>query len=221
MLADTSLPIWVGLDASTKKDSTAIAACSYDSAAKKVRMVMHKIFQPTPSDPINFALIEKTLLDLHAHFDIREVRFDPYQLAGLSQRMSRLGLPMIEYSQTPGNLTEASSNLYELIKGRNLVAYPDDQVRLAISRAVAVETSRGWKISKEKQSHKIDVVVALAMAALGAVEQRGATKMEAFNFFTGERVSLVAGRPAEIDLPNYDVGFQTPSGDPIKTVERS
>jgi hypothetical protein len=27
--------------------------------------------------------------------------------------------------------------------------------------AVAVETPRGWKISKEKQSHKIDVVVAL------------------------------------------------------------
>ena len=29
---------------------------------------------------------------------------------------------------------------------------------------------RGWKISKEKVSHKIDVVVALAMATLGAVQ---------------------------------------------------
>ena len=33
-----------------------------------------------------------------------------------------------------------------------------------------METSRGLKISKEKASHKIDVVVALAMAALGGVE---------------------------------------------------
>jgi hypothetical protein len=48
---------------------------------------------------------------------------------------------------------------------------PDDEVRLAISRAVAIETSRGWRITKEKQSHKIDVVIALAQAALGAVQQ--------------------------------------------------
>jgi phage terminase large subunit-like protein len=59
--------------------------------------------------------------------------------------------------------------LFELIKARGLVAYPDAALRLAISRAVAVETPRGWKISKEKQAHKIDVVVALAMAAHAAV----------------------------------------------------
>ena len=52
----------------------------------------------------------------------------------------------------------------------NLRTYPDDEMRLAVSRAVAVETSRGWKISKEKASHSIDVVVALAMAALDLTE---------------------------------------------------
>jgi len=40
---------------------------------------------------------------------------------------------------------------------------------------VAIETSRGWRIAKEKQSYKVDVVVAMAMACLGAVEgQAGA-----------------------------------------------
>jgi hypothetical protein len=34
---------------------------------------------------------------------------------------------------------------------------------------VAIETARGWRITKEKTSHKIDVVIALAQAALGAV----------------------------------------------------
>jgi hypothetical protein len=37
---------------------------------------------------------------------------------------------------------------------------------------VAKETPRGWKISKEKQSHKIDAVVALAMACYAAVGRR-------------------------------------------------
>jgi len=52
---------------------------------------------------------------------------------------------------------------------QNLLAYPDPDIRLAISRAVASETPRGWRIAKQTQSHKIDVVVALAMAAHAAV----------------------------------------------------
>ena len=35
---------------------------------------------------------------------------------------------------------------------------------------MAIESSRGWRIAKEKQAHKIDVVVALSMAALAAVK---------------------------------------------------
>ena len=44
-------------------------------------------------------------------------------------------------------------------------------MRLAAIRAVALETSRGWRIAKEKASHKIDPIVALAQAVLGAVKQ--------------------------------------------------
>ena len=75
-----------------------------------------------------------------------------------------------EFAQSMANISEATTRLYELIKQRNLRVYPNDEIRLAISRAVAVECSRGWKISKEKQPHKIDIVVALAMACLAATE---------------------------------------------------
>jgi hypothetical protein len=60
--------------------------------------------------------------------------------------------------------------LYELLKDANLLAYPDPDIRLAIQRSVAVETARGIKITKERAAHNVDVVVALAIAALGAVE---------------------------------------------------
>jgi phage terminase large subunit-like protein len=86
-----------------------------------------------------------------------------------AQRLTGWGINIVEFNQSAGNLTEASNNLYELIKGHNLRVYPDDDMRLAVLRAVATETPRGWKISKAVQSHKIDVVVALGMAALGAV----------------------------------------------------
>ena len=45
-------------------------------------------------------------------------------------------------------------------------------MRLAISRAVAVESPRGWQLSKEKQTHKIDIVVALAMACHAAIQSQ-------------------------------------------------
>ena len=51
--------------------------------------------------------------------------------------------------------------------------YPDPAMRLAISRAVLVESARGWRLDKLKQQHKIDVVVALSMACLAAVRGQG------------------------------------------------
>jgi hypothetical protein len=39
----------------------------------------------------------------------------------------------------------------------------DTAIRLAIGRTIALETPRGWRVVKEKQAHKINVVVALAM----------------------------------------------------------
>jgi phage terminase large subunit-like protein len=171
LLADAGLPVWVGVDASVKRDSTAIVCCSYDHDAKKVKLVWHRIFQPTSDDPLDFEqTIEKTMLELKRRFRLKQVLYDPYQMQAVAQRLSKASVPMEEFPQSVPNLTEASTNLYELIKAHNLVVYPDAAIRLGIQRAIAVETTRGWRIAKEKTSHKIDVVVALGMAAHGAVE---------------------------------------------------
>jgi hypothetical protein len=101
---------------------------------------------------------------------------------------------MFEYPQSVPNLTRASQNLYELIKSQGISLYPDPDIRLAIQRSVAVESTRGWRMAKEKSSHKIDVVVALGMAAIGAVKwgQREQLQMVGcpvtINTETGERV---------------------------------
>ena len=174
MVNDPGLSIWVGLDASIKHDSTAIVAVTWDEKAQQVRLVAHYVFQPSPEAPLDFeATIFQTLTDMNKRFRVRKVSFDPYQLVATAQRLSREGLPMEEFPQTPANLTAASQNLFGIIKGRNLVVYPDADIRLAISRTIAIETPRGWRISKEKQAHIIDVVIALAMAAYAAVEAQG------------------------------------------------
>jgi Phage Terminase len=171
VFADRAMSVWLGVDASVKRDSTAIVAVTWDSSAQKVRLLAHRIFQPSIEEPLDFeATVEATIINLSKRFYVREVKFDPYQMQSTAQRLIAKGIPMVEFPQSVPNLTEASQNLYELIKAGNLVVYPDEHIRLAISRAVAIETPRGWRIGKDKQTHKIDVGVALGMAALGAVQ---------------------------------------------------
>jgi phage terminase large subunit-like protein len=164
------MPVWVGVDASVKHDSTGIVVVTRD-AAGKVRLVFHRIFQPTAAEPLDFeATIEATILELARRFSVQAVRYDPYQMQASAQRLRQRGIPVYEQPQTTSFLTEAGTNLYDLIRGRGLVTYHDDAIRLAIARSVAVEGTRGWRIAKEKTSHKIDVVVALAMAAHACVQ---------------------------------------------------
>jgi phage terminase large subunit-like protein len=125
VLFDRALPIWVGVDASMKHDSTAIVAVTRDASTQKVRLVWHRIFEPTPVEPVDFeAMVEATVLDLNKRFRVIAVKTDPWQMQAVAQRLQRAGVRVEEFPQSPGNLTIASQNLYELIEGRNLLLYP-------------------------------------------------------------------------------------------------
>jgi phage terminase large subunit-like protein len=167
---DPELAVWVGVDASVKRDSTALVACSYSKESKVVRLIAHRVFQPSATDVIDFEnTVERTILDWSERFWLRKVLFDPFQMVAVAQRLAKHGVQVEEFAQTIPNLTAATSNLFDLISARQLVLYPDAAMRLAISRAIIHESSRGWRLDKLKQAHKIDLVVALSMAALAAV----------------------------------------------------
>jgi hypothetical protein len=192
--SDRNLPIYLAVDASLKRDSTAIVAVTTDG--ERVRLVAHRIFQPSPDQPLDFeATIEAEIIDLCSRFSVQAVRFDPWQMASSSQRLIKRGVPMEEFPQTSGNLTDSSSNLYELIKACNLQVYPDEAMRLSISQAIAVETPRGWRIAKEKAKHKIDVVVALAMASLAAVKQQPMPGWGIFEHYRRQSEAVTNGKP--------------------------
>jgi phage terminase large subunit-like protein len=202
LIADPKLPIFVGVDGSVKHDSSAIVAVTFDDKAQLVRLVFHRSFFPTSNDPIDFeACIEDTLLDLRKRACIVKVLFDPYQLQASMQRLAKAGMRVEEFAQTTGNLTMASQQLYELIQSRGLMAYPDDVMRAAIIRCIAIESARGWRIAKERQSHKIDCVIALAQACYAAVHQPHVEDLPVvrpfiFNVRTGEEIVPEATTPA-------------------------
>ena len=169
---DRALHIWVGVDAATKRDSTALVAVTFDTSAQCLRLVQHRVFTPSPGNPTQFADVEATLLDWHKRYWLRKVLFDPMQMESTAQRLTKAGVPIESFPQTMDRLTAATSNLFDLISERRIALYPDPGMRLAASRAILQESARGWRIDKRKQSHKIDVIVALAMAAYAAVQDQ-------------------------------------------------
>ncbi len=86
-------------------DKSAIVATTFDRDTKKVRLVWHRVFQPSRKNPLDFEVtIENSMTELRDRFTVRRVLFDPYQLQSVSQRLVKVGLPMEEYPQTSNRL---------------------------------------------------------------------------------------------------------------------
>jgi phage terminase large subunit-like protein len=208
VVSDPALPVFVGVDAGYKHDHTAlVAVTTLDDSTQKVRLVTHRIFQPSPDQPLDFeAAIESTLQDWSKRFAIQRVLYDPWQMQATAQRLQRAGLPLKECPQTPAYLTAIGQNLFDLVMGGNIAVYHSDQIRNAVLAAVARETPRGWRLVKEKQSHKIDAVVALAMAAHAAVDRGYEEPMTfnvpiVFNPQTGDTLSIAP--PPDRRVPEH------------------
>lgn len=170
VLHDRSITVYVGVDVGVKHDATAVVAVYFDHAAKVVKLVFHRVFVPPKSGQLDLRLVGDTIRTIGSRYRVAEILYDPNQMQAIAQELARDHFPMTEFPQTQQNLTLASENLFQLIQQRNIVLYPDAGMRLAASRAIATEMPRGWRFDKAKQSHKVDVIVALSMAAHAAIE---------------------------------------------------
>lgn len=173
LLPSNNARLSVAVDAAIKRDSAAVVATYFDRNEKKVVLAKHRIWQPSRKEPLDLEnTIEKYLLDMYNNYRLSIIRYDPFQFHRSATTLKTAGLPMEEFPQTVPNLTAIGQNLFELVKYKNIIIYEDDDLRKAANQAVAIESSRGWRIAKDKTSHRIDVIVALAMSAFAAVESK-------------------------------------------------
>lgn len=169
-LPDKSIHLWVGVDASVKKDRSAVVSIYKDG--NKVKLGPKRFWQPTAEDPMDLEeTMEAYLLELHSGYSLNSVKYDPFQFHRSATTLAKKGLPMQEYPQTTTNLTEIGQNLYDLVEYGNIVLYPCKDMRYEATCSIGKETGRGVRIVKEKSTQKIDQIVSLAMAALDAVKQ--------------------------------------------------
>ena len=73
LLPTDNATIFVGVDASTKHDSSAVVAVTRDPSDRdRVRLAAHRIWRPTPEEPLDIeATIEDYLRSLHRRYRIR------------------------------------------------------------------------------------------------------------------------------------------------------
>lgn len=161
--------LFVGVDAGIKNDTAAVVAVYRDGP--RIVLAAHRIWRPTAADPLDIEdTIEAYLEDLRRRFRVRRILADPFQLHRSITSLRKRGSPIYEYPQTSANMTAAGQTLFELLNGRNLRLYPSDELRAQALNTVALESSRGWRIAKEKTTRKIDAITALAVACRNAIE---------------------------------------------------
>jgi phage terminase large subunit-like protein len=159
-----------GVDVAPKHDYSAVVGVQIEGDI--IRLASHRIWKPTPADPIDLeATIERYLLDCRRRGNMAAVVCDPFQMHSSIMRLKKVGLPIRELPQTVGNTTAFSQALYDAIRGRSLRMYHAPDLREQALNAVAVETGRGWRLAKEKASRKIDAIVALALAVHAAIAE--------------------------------------------------
>jgi phage terminase large subunit-like protein len=169
LLPGKGVPLYVGVDASTKHDSTAVTAVAREG--DRFRLALHRIWRPSPQSPLDLeTTVEAYLRELHATRQVEEIRCDPFQMHRSITTLRKAGLPIVEFPQTVANTMRMGQVLFDALNGRNLLLYPSAELREQALSTVAVGNARGWRIAKEKTSKKIDAIVALAMACVSAID---------------------------------------------------
>jgi phage terminase large subunit-like protein len=175
-------PLWVGVDIGIKNDTTGIVAVQpllrAPEGTPPIRLALHKIWKPKPGTPVDHADIEAYLRYLHANYKLRKIAVDPHQALDLIVRLKKAGLPIEECPQTSGTVDAMGQTLITAIQARDLVVYPDADLRQQALNTVAVEKPSGMmRMDKAKSNRKIDAIVALALA----LHSRAAKPEESFH----------------------------------------
>ena len=162
--------VHLGLDIGTKSDASAIAAVCFH-ASGKLMTAFHKIWKPTRGNPVRLDEVKSYVKEMYKRHMVKSISADPSQAYLLIQQLrTESHIDVTEFAQTQDSGVKMGETLFSLVKDRNLIAYPSPELREHIVNAVGIETPKGVRMVKGKQSKKIDAAIALAMALCGALE---------------------------------------------------
>ena len=191
-------PTWVGWDASTRRDATAVVSVQWVDAPNGDEVTLTPDGQTLavsrairaqariwerPRDANNnyredwqlpIAEVEAYVRDLCRKFEVREVAYDPMFITWSAATLEAEGLPMVEFPQTDSRMVPATSVTFELVVNGRL-SHVDDEGAPLFERhvrqtALAFSRSGGQRVAKGKTKAPMDASVGLVMAVYRAVK---------------------------------------------------
>lgn len=122
----------------------------------------------TPGDVTDFTTVrESILLQELATKQLRQVGYDPWQAAQLSQELDAAGVQVVEIRPNVGTLSQPMKDFEALVLSGRLHTNGDPVLRWMVSNVVCVYDQKGNvypRKPKDEQHKKIDGVVASLMA---------------------------------------------------------
>lgn len=164
-------PQILALDAGVTSDC--FAAQAVTKHGTKTQCLKTMLWQPQSGKPLDFDSIEQAIVDYCAGNNVKEIVYDPYQLAQMAQRLRKnkdVKARVHEFEQG-GRRAEADTNLRQKIMNRDIEHDGDLSLRSHVMNADSKSTDDSkLRLVKRHEQLKIDAVVALSMAAKRADE---------------------------------------------------
>ena len=164
--------VQVGVDAAITGDTTAVSWCwasSADDAHVRTRVwsanphTEHDVFVPGGRIDLNLVRdwIAEELVEMH---NVTEVCYDPRFFEGAAWDLSELGFRVVPFEQASVQMADALNLFYKAVNAGRIHHNGDEVLTAHVEAAAGVETERGWKVFKLKQTKKIDACIASVMS---------------------------------------------------------
>jgi len=187
---DLQRPIYAGVDASTKKDSTAVVCAQWwdDQLRIKARI------WSAPRDPhtgqvadgwrLPIAEVENHIRELHRGGNLAAVAYDPAFITWMAASLEAEGVAMVEMPQTNTRMCPPTQALYELIIDQRLGHEGDPALARQMGDAVAKQVSGGGqRLVKTHDRRENDGPIALVMSVAEAGKPAEPSKVPQFWVF--------------------------------------
>jgi phage terminase large subunit-like protein len=122
----------------------------------------------TPGPVIDYAYVERAVLEAAERFDLRQVAFDRWNSSQLVQELEAEGITMVSLGQGFAGLSAPTKELQRLVAEGRLRHGGDPLLRWCASNVAAkMDAAGNVKPDKERSAHRIDPIVALIFAVDG------------------------------------------------------
>lgn len=156
-------PVIMALDAGVSSDCFAVVMVT--RRGEKVQVQYNRKWQPEKGTTLDFRIIETEIRRLINENNVLEIAYDPYQLVDMMGRIRiEEAVNVRPFNQTSPRAI-ADQRLFSLIRNRNIQHRDDHDLNTHIKNSNRKPEDDKMRIIKRTLEGKIDLTIALSMAA--------------------------------------------------------